>query len=132
MPVFRDEILSCPRCTSGLDPEGGRLACGSCRGVLVPERELLDQISTEQVQALLRPRGLSWSSPETQPFAEFVHEWPPPIEAGESPISCPSCAVTMTKHSLFTVIVDRCPAHGVWLDGDHELRTILATATHGL
>ncbi len=111
------------------------MSCGQCHGTLVPEQELLDQICTEQAAALLRPRGFSWKNPEQEPvIAEFVRELGPPIAAttGEARFACPRCTTAMTKHRLFAVTLDRCPAHGVWLDGEHEIESILTAATAGL
>jgi hypothetical protein len=99
----------------------------------VPEQELLDQICSAQAAALLRPRGLTWRNPEQDPtIAEFVRELGPVIASGETAFACPRCATTMTKHQLFGVTLDRCHAHGVWLDGEHEIQTILGAATAGL
>jgi hypothetical protein len=123
--VIRDQFARCPRCDCGLDQTRTRLTCGQCQGKLIPERELLDQISTEQAMVLLQPRT------KNQTWMEFVRELPPPATVEEAPLACPRCGVAMSKHVLFAQIIDRCPAHGVWLDGEHELRTILAAAIEG-
>jgi hypothetical protein len=105
--------------------------CGQCHGTFVPEQELLDQICSAQAAALLRPR-LTWKNPDPPKMAEFVRELGPAIASGETAFACPRCATTMTKHQLFRVTLDRCHAHGVWLDGEHEIATILGAATAGL
>jgi len=131
--VHRDTFFSCPRCACGLDPKGTRLSCGQCHGTFVPETELIDQICTEQAMALLRPRGFPWKNPEQQPtIATFVRKLGPPITSPEAAFACPRCMTTMTKHQLFTVVLDRCLAHGVWLAGQNALETILESATAGL
>lgn len=131
--VHRDTFYRCPRCDCGLDARGTRLSCGQCHGTFIPEQELLDQIGTEQAMALLRPRGLTWKNPDQDPtIAHFVRELGPPIATDEPAFACPRCTTTMTKHRLFAVTLDRCLAHGVWLDGRDELPSILAAATEGL
>jgi uncharacterized C2H2 Zn-finger protein len=121
--VHRDTFFRCPRCACGLDASGTRLSCGQCHGTLIPEQELIDQISGEQAKALLAPDA-RWNGELT----EFVHDLGPAIASTEAAFACPRCMTTMTKHQLYTVTLDRCHAHGVWLDGRHELQTILTTA----
>lgn len=122
-PVHRDTFLNCPRCGVVLDIEGVRLQCGQCHGKLIPEQALLDQISSHQVQALLSPAFRSKGS-----FLEFVRTIGPTIASAEPPLACPRCTVVMTKHKLFAIELDRCPAHGMWLEGMHELNDLLASA----
>ena len=125
--MHRDTFFSCPRCQCGLDPSGTtRLACGQCHGTLIPEREFLDQISGEQARALLAPNARSNGE-----LTQFVHDVGPAIESSEA-FSCPRCTTRMTRHQLFAVPLDRCRAHGVWLDGRAGLQTILTLAIAGV
>ncbi len=125
--VHRDTFFNCPRCACGLDPADTHLSCGQCHGSFIPEKELIDDISGRQAQALLAPNA-KWNGELTK----FVHSLGPVVDSPEPTFSCPRCATQMTKHQLFGVTLDRCRAHGVWLDGNHELQKILASALAGL
>jgi ribosomal protein S27AE len=129
--VHRDVFHSCPRCGCGLDADHARLHCGQCNGMFVPEQELLDEISGEQARTLLKPRT-DWLTGAQVPFVAFVHELGPEVVTKEVVLTCPRCAVAMTKHALFGIVLDRCVAHGVWVDNADELRTIIAAAVAGL
>ena len=92
--------------------------------MLVVERELLSLISDAQVQALLTSRRRDpWRREEFARAAAFE-----PPEVAEAPLQCPRCVAQMAKHTLYGVLVDRCPAHGVWLDDEHELRRVFDNA----
>ena len=121
--VFRDDYAKCPRCSEALDSDGPLLACRACRGVLIGEQKLVDMMLDAQVQALLHERKQPWAR---APFVKSLDLVPPEVE--EAALQCPRCVVQMEKHALYEVIVDRCPAHGVWLDGASELRDVLARA----
>ena len=125
--VHRDTFFSCPRCACGLDPAATQLSCGQCHGTFVPERELIDKISGEQARALLAPHA-KWNGQLTK----FVHSVGPVVDSPEPVFSCPRCATQMTKHQLFGITLDRCRAHGIWLDGTDELQQILVGALAGL
>lgn len=56
----------------------------------------------------------------------FELELEPP-ERFQAPIKCPRCEELMAQHQLYTMQVDRCPAHGVWFDGP-ELAQVLLVA----
>lgn len=124
--MHRDTFFNCPRCACGLDAQGTRITCGQCHGTLIPERELLDHISGEQARALLAPKS-KWNGEPVK----FVHDVGPAIASSEPLFSCPRCTTQMTKHQLFDVAVDRCRAHGVWLDSQ-RIEHILALALAGL
>lgn len=126
--MHRDTFFSCPRCACGLDPQGSRITCGQCHGTLIPEAELIDHVSGEQAKALLAP-GSKWNGRDA---VKFVHDVGPAIASSEPVFSCPRCATQMTKHQLFTVAIDRCRAHGLWLDGRAGIQTILDGALAGL
>lgn len=122
---MRDQFASCPRCEAGLDGGERRLQCGHCQGVLIIDQALFDLISEAQIQALLSAeRSDPW---RREPFArKLALEAPQPGDGVR--LACPRCRGNMAKHSLYGVEVDRCEAHGVWLDGDHELRRVLENA----
>jgi Zn-finger nucleic acid-binding protein len=49
----------------------------------------------------------------------------------EQPINCPRCANPMERDHYFSgfdVLIDRCPEHGIWLDGG-ELPALLGHMT---
>jgi len=90
----------------------------------MPEQKLYDRISEAQIQALLNGKRKSpWRREEFAAALAFEAS-----RDGAATIECPRCAAQMTKHLLYDVEVDHCKAHGVWLDGDNELRLVLANA----
>ena len=125
----RDDFASCPRCRSGLDAHGTRLGCATCHGELVPDADLLEQLRTKQLSSLLDNRR-RWFVAEGPAFQSIDGKLPleQPRERAlrdEVELVCPRCMTTMTKHALCGQIVDRCSAHGIWLDGDGELTKLL-------
>jgi hypothetical protein len=114
--VNRDDVAGCPRCGRGLDVSGERLVCPGCKGHLVVEAEIRQLVG--EMLAKIRARTF-----ELVPLP-FADREPVP----EDPtITCPRCAAHMTRHTLYELAVDRCPAHGVWFDGA-ELEAALAKA----
>ncbi len=107
MSELRDSFPVCPRCTTALDltPDGSRLGCSTCEGLLVGEPALLE-IITELAG---------------EPQKKLPLE---PSEIENPDALCPRCMTQMTKHWLYTIQVDRCPAHGIWFDGS-ELASVL-------
>jgi hypothetical protein len=131
--VHRDVFATCPRCARALDagsPAAGTadrstwLECGSCQGALVPDQVLYDRISDAQIQTLLTSkRKTPWRREEFATGLALA-----PSRDGDSQIPCPRCAANMSKHLLYDVEIDRCEGHGVWLDGENELRLVLVNA----
>jgi hypothetical protein len=104
---LRDEFPVCPHDNSGLDPtpDGSRLCCGTCKGVLMADAAVLALLG----EVIEKP-------PATLPLADGAV--PEPIR------TCPRCLTQMTKHTLYTIQIDRCGAHGIWFDGE-ELQRVL-------
>ena len=122
--MFRDDFAVCPRCNAGLEKARAWLECSQCKGALIDPRALYDTINEAQIQALFAEKRKSpWAR---EPLAQSL-ELRDGNHGGEV-IECPCCETKMSKHLLYGVEVDRCEAHGVWLDGTHELRQILAAA----
>lgn len=113
--MMRDDHATCPNCGRGLDPNGRRLVCGACAGVMVPEDELRAMVAEMLVGAAKAQDEL----PEL-PFE--------PVEFADRPKTCARCPARMAKHRLYGMLVDRCEAHGVWFD-DTELQAALANAS---
>jgi Zn-finger nucleic acid-binding protein len=110
--MMRDDIATCPACGRGLDASGRRLYCGACAGVLVTEDELRALISEMQAGKPVGsagPRSLALE----------------PADRAEARRTCPRCPARMAKHRLYGMLVDRCPAHGIWFDAS-ELQDALA------
>ena len=105
---MRDDFATCPRCGAALDSEGKRWVCTQGCGVLVTEAELRNLVMDMYAE---RPQTLD---------LQFE-----PAQVPEPVRTCPRCTTQMTKHLLYTIVVDRCGEHGVWFDTD-ELRAILA------
>lgn len=122
--MLRDSFSTCPRCRRALDRKDAWLECGECHGALYDDKTLYDQISEAQIQALLTARtNEHWAR---EPFARTLAF--EPSRDGAPTITCPGCESQMQKHTLYDVEVDHCPAHGVWLDGNNELRQVLRNA----
>lgn len=52
----------------------------------------------------------------------------------EQPVNCPRCAEPMERDHYFSgfeVLIDRCPQHGIWLDGG-ELQALLGHMTRSV
>lgn len=89
----------------GLSAEGAR--CERCQGVWVSALALLDLVA----DAAHAPLGsLPWVD-RTRPVTR----------------TCEVCAGPMRAVSLYRTALDRCDAHGIWLDV-HELERVLAEA----
>jgi uncharacterized C2H2 Zn-finger protein len=119
--MLRDSFATCPRCDRALDAGD---TCGQCHGALVADRVLYDQISDAQLQELLTTkRKTPWRREEFATALVLAES-----RDGTASISCPRCESQMHKYTLYDVEVDYCPAHGVWLDGDNEIRQVLRNA----
>ena len=114
---------TCPRCaiplrTIDLELEGRFLIerCDQCLGLFFDpgELETLLQSTVTNVHAINRKQLDSLVSLRTH--SDF----------GVTYIRCPVCTTVMSRVNFGTrsgVVVDRCPDHGVWLDGG-ELRQL--------
>lgn len=122
--MLRDSFATCPRCARALDRNDTFSECGQCHGALYTDKALYDLVSEAQIQALLTSRDHEhWAR---EPFAQSLAL--EPSRDGAPTITCPACDSQMQKHTLYNVEIDHCLAHGVWLDGDNELRQVLRTA----
>lgn len=107
----------CPRCSSILSAVHiGRGSftierCPACHGIFFDPGELehlidalvsnVQEVDTARIQALIE-----FEAPQTESGVQYVR--------------CPICADVMNRRNYGArsgVIVDRCRAHGVWLDG---------------
>ena len=106
--TYRDDHATCPSCDAALTATTTRWACEQCGGALVMAtslHDMLHELDAADVRSL-DARLLDATSPARR---------------------CPCCAQQMTAHLLHDVLVDRCPAHGVWFDHG-ELETVLVNA----
>lgn len=94
--------LMCPVCAAPLAEAGRTYRCSRCEGAWVAE-DVLVAILEQRASTLVE---LPWKAREDKPRA------------------CAECTAEMQTVNLGTVAVDRCPAHGVWLDAD-ELTALL-------
>lgn len=121
MAMHRDFHILCPRCGAALVPPaailvGERLVCQGCSGSLVTEAGLAELMAAMKIPDYA---AAEVTELPLQPFDG---------EASDPQLGCPLCVATMERHTLLGVIIDRCPAHGIWLDAD-ELDRVLAAAT---
>lgn len=116
--------MNCPRCATELtahkfDAATVR-ACPSCEGAWFPD-EALGAV-TDNTLGELESSELS---------ASLVGDKLEKIDEDKL-IDCPQCGVQMERYRYSltcNVILDECPAHGVWLD-DGELGTLMAFLTN--
>jgi len=118
-----DEGRSCPRCaiplrTIDLQLEGRFLVerCDDCLGLFFDpgELETLLQATVTNVHGINRRQLDNFNNVRRN------------NDYGVSYVRCPVCATVMNRVNFGArsgVIVDRCPDHGVWLDGG-ELRQL--------
>lgn len=105
--MYRDSFPSCPSCRTELADTTSYRGCPSCRGVFVAEEVLT---------------GMVWEmhrGEETEPLL-----WAP----ADGPVRmCPDCRKPMASQVLEGIPVERCAAHGIWLD-NRELPQLLLNA----
>lgn len=107
---YRGAMTSTGTCRAcggaGLEGDGAR--CEACNGAWVAELALLDLVA-DAVNLPLS--GLPWARRKARGPAR----------------ACERCAAAMAPVALYDVDLDRCPGHGIWLDGD-ELERVLRAA----
>jgi Zn-finger nucleic acid-binding protein len=119
----------CPRCGAQLAPvsllEGGRIevdVCPCCRGTWFDATELDEVMAAAQADAARVDRRLLSGLAERNAVPEVVRY-----------LKCPACGKIMNRCSYgfrSGVVVDRCKADGVWLDGG-ELERLFDWAAAG-
>lgn len=118
----RDEFPTCPRCATALDRRGERLVCTACHGLQLNEAEI-SQLVAEMLVETVSMFGWRDRVAEPQPLALEDR-------AGER-LTCPQCVAAMEPRRLYGLDVDRCPAHGIWFDGEELEQALQAAATLG-
>lgn len=98
--TYRDSFEKCPRCGIELTDARSARACPGCRGLWVSE-----QVVTEMVLEMLPPGPLS------RLVLEVI------VRTG-APIGCPSCGEPMVATEIHQLVLDHCPRHGIWFDGE--------------
>jgi Zn-finger nucleic acid-binding protein len=111
--------MDCPRCKLALQREsyeGFQVeVCGTCWGVWLDPGEL---------EQILLSKRYAFSTEEKDAALGGTSTGP------TSPISCPQCSVRMERLYLdpaYYLVIDRCPSHGIWLDGG-EIKKVQALA----
>jgi Zn-finger nucleic acid-binding protein len=123
-------VRTCPRCkaplqTIDLKVQGTFLIerCEQCLGLFFDPGELEALLNASVANVFDINRKL----------IDGLNQSPRSAEYGVGYIPCPVCAKLMNRVSYGVrsgVIIDRCGAHGVWLDGG-ELRQLLEWAASG-
>lgn len=115
--------MKCPRCTTELSSviieESAVMACPNCEGAWYPG-ESLGEV-TDQTFSQLKETGLA---------ATMVPDKLARVDL-DQPVACPECGEKMARFSYSMtcpIVLDECPAHGVWLD-DGELGTLMQYLT---
>jgi Zn-finger nucleic acid-binding protein len=92
------------------------LGCPGCGGLWVPN---------ETLEPLIEG-GAQYTAPQAG------GDQPRPVTGGVQYLKCPTCSTLMSRRNygrVSGVILDSCPAHGVWLDSGElqALRTFVAS-----
>ncbi len=97
--------LPCPVCAgAALGFGGGKWSCARCRGVFVEDAALATMIA--------EMTGAPWQPPA-------------PTSTIEGSRPCPVCSAGMIEEEMLSVLIERCPGHGVWFDGDELAAALL-------
>ncbi|MCX5746748.1 MAG: zf-TFIIB domain-containing protein [Proteobacteria bacterium] len=112
--------MLCPICKLELvDDEPGQRLCARCKGSWLEPARLtaLLHAAAPHVVPLLSVDSISDAAL-------------PPNVAAKHRRDCPICTLVMRSGTLFAVLVDRCDAHGVWVDAGELSRSVLAARRH--
>jgi Zn-finger nucleic acid-binding protein len=107
--MYRTVSNGCPRCGTPLRRTRNASTCHGCHGRFLEEQVILEMASDMQVPAT--PLAFLPLSPRT-----------------DSPLHCPVCDKPMEPVRLATVLLDRCPAHGIWFDPEELSDALLLFA----
>ncbi len=113
--------MDCPRCKLSLvrDTYEGQSVerCGQCWGYWLDEGEL---------QSILISPEYEFTEQEASAALKGLKTVSAKAAKNDPSAACPRCGEVMAKVTVGTVIIDRCPGHGVWLD-DREIKAIQVT-----
>jgi Zn-finger nucleic acid-binding protein len=107
--MYRSVSNGCPRCGTPLRRLRAASTCHGCHGRFLEEAQILEMASDMQVPAV--PLAFLPLSPRS-----------------DSPLHCPTCDKPMEPVRLASVLIDRCPAHGIWFDPDELSEALLLFA----
>lgn len=107
--MFRDDHPQCLGCDAALDRRGKRWICTECDSRLIAADELQD--------------ALNEVSPDD--WRELDQRLIPSKALSPKRRICPRCETMMDAFSILDVPCDRCPTHGIWIDGNGELQMVL-------
>ena len=118
--------MICPRCGMDLKKEALHGVevdrCGSCWGLWLDKGEF---------GTLLSSKSFRFTEEETDAVLKGIaHETNAPQPKQDQALVCPKCGKTMGKarhNAAAAVTLDRCDAHGMWLD-TKELKQAQAAA----
>lgn len=120
--------MDCPRCKLPLSAEkyeGIEVdACGTCYGYW---------LDTGELEAITTKKGHAWGRSEKQDILHAIAKANAEGKAkADEDAACPKCASTMEKvvfGGKSGITLDRCAAHGVWLDSK-EMKLVQVWAEH--
>ncbi len=99
--------MSCPVCALPLaDTDPGQRGCAKCRGAW---------ITNEAFEKFVHTAGYD-------PKRDLVMA----AVTSRDSRACPECAQPMQPGTVLDVLVDHCPAHGLWTDAGELSRIVLA------
>lgn len=107
--MYRSVSNGCPRCGTPLRRLRAASTCQGCHGRFLEEAVILELAGDMQVPAV--PLAFLPLSPRT-----------------DSPLHCPTCDKPMEPVRLASVLLDRCPAHGIWFDPEELSEALLLFA----
>jgi len=113
-----DSDLACPACGAGMAGQQiGDIAvheCPACEGIWVP-RENFELLVNRAIDAYRQRSSAGYMVPPARVAGGSV------AIHGITYRHCPDCGKMMARENFRKrsgVIIDRCPAHGTWLDAD--------------
>jgi len=114
--------MDCPRCKLALSRdryEGVEVEiCQSCLGMW---------LDTGELETIIKSRDFEFSSKERQ---QILAGRTARNQGPKTPARCPKCTHRMERLYLDSsayLVIDRCPAHGIWLDTG-EVKAVQAIA----
>ena len=117
--------MDCPRCQLMLrttDYEGVEVdLCDNCWGMW---------LDTGELEEILDVRDMKFSADEKRQFMDLKRGGAEALSKQRDTIKCPSCGDPMDvieADAGITLVIDRCPDHGIWLDSG-EIKAVQAVA----
>ena len=117
--------MDCPRCQLMLrntDYEGVEVdLCDNCWGMW---------LDTGELEEILDVRDMHFSAAEKKQFMDLKRGGAEALARQNDQVNCPHCGNPMDvieADAGITLVIDRCPEHGIWLDSG-EIKAVQTVA----